>query len=58
MINQYNIFASKGYYGYWWSATEKEDKTANYWQMVYSNSEVSNSVSLKNYGFSIRCIKD
>lgn len=58
MINQYNVFLSLGYQGYWWSSAELDSENANYWSLTYLNGTVSTSHFLKLYGLTIRCIKD
>jgi uncharacterized protein (TIGR02145 family) len=45
-------------YGYWWSSTEKEDKTAWCRNLYYANSLVYRESFYKGYGFSVRCLKD
>lgn len=58
MINQYNVFLSLGYQGYWWSSTETDTENASYWSLTYQNGTVNTSHLLKLYGLTIRCIKD
>jgi len=47
-----------GYYGYFWSSTESGSYDA--WDRIldYDDSEVNRSNSYKEYGFSVRCIRD
>ena len=45
-------------YGYWWSSTENDHKTAWCRNMHYSNSLIYREPFLKGYGFSVRCLKD
>jgi uncharacterized protein (TIGR02145 family) len=46
--------------GFWWTTTsyENDNNQAVYRNMDYKNSKVFRSFASKNYGFSIRCIKD
>lgn len=48
-----------GYFatGFWWTATSR-DNDAYYRYLDYKTSTVFRSHCLKNYGFSIRCVKD
>ena len=51
-------FFSIGYYGYWCSATESNANYAWYRYMDYNYSLVYRSISNKQYGFSVRCLRD
>ncbi len=45
--------------GFWWTATEKSNTNdAWYRYLDYKNANVFRSKCSKNYGFSIRCVKD
>jgi len=44
--------------GYWWSTTENNDGNAWYRYLHYSNSDFSRTNYSRDYGFSIRCIRD
>jgi uncharacterized protein (TIGR02145 family) len=44
--------------GYWWSSTESIDNKAWYRVMYYNNEGASRGSDYKNYGFSVRCIKN
>ena len=44
--------------GLWWSATSATATTAWYRYLLYSNTSVGRDLSLKPYGFSVRCVKD
>ena len=48
------LFAS----GYWWSSTSYSGKEAWYRNLDYKNSKVYRSYCDKNYGMSVRCVKD
>ena len=42
--------------GYWWSSTELQAGNAYYRRLYYSFSDVYRSPSVKQYGYSIRCL--
>ena len=52
------IFSDFGYNGYWWSLTPFGISAANYFRLDYINSKALRNYQFKNFGFSIRCIKD
>lgn len=45
-------------YGFWWSSTEEDGKTAWCRNLYYSNYLVYRESFFKGYGFSVRCMKD
>ncbi len=45
------------YYGFWWSANEENADNAWYWE-VTSSAKIYKFSADKNYGYSVRCIKD
>lgn len=51
-------FGSFGNLGYWWSSAE--DDSSNAWQraLVYYLSSMGRAVNYKNFGFSVRCLRD
>ncbi|MBI4646237.1 MAG: fibrobacter succinogenes major paralogous domain-containing protein [Bacteroidia bacterium] len=51
-------FSDSGNYGYWWSATEYSSTNAWIRNLDYSNATVYRGGSAKEYGFSVRCLKD
>ncbi len=51
-------FFKLGIGGYWWSASENSTKTAWDRGMYWSNTKVNRFYIDKDYGFSVRCIKD
>jgi uncharacterized protein (TIGR02145 family) len=51
-------FCSIGYYGCWWSSTEKSSTNAWYRMMHFASNHVSRKNFPKNFGYSIRCLKD
>ncbi len=54
-IGLYNLI---GKYGYFWSASEDDYYLAWYRGLGYDYSVVSRSISIKEDGFSIRCVRD
>jgi uncharacterized protein (TIGR02145 family) len=51
-------FCSVGYYGSWWSSTEKSSTNAWYRMMHFASSHVSRKNWVKNWGHSVRCMKN
>ena len=51
-------FGILGYNGFWWSATDENEQKAFSRSIVYTDNVLSVNSSLKNQGFSVRCIKD
>ena len=54
---------SEGFYnlqigGYWWSSTESTSELAWYRALYWSLPKISRYYNNKDYGFSIRCVKD
>lgn len=47
-----------GWYGYWWSATVGENSRIWVRHLTFYNSEVYRSLSFKEDGYSVRCVKD
>ena len=54
------VYAYPGNDGYWWSATEFEEADTHAWHINinYWFSILTQDISIKNYGYSVRCIKD
>jgi uncharacterized protein (TIGR02145 family) len=52
------IFNGVGIYGYWWSATEDDAKTASYFNLSAHRSNVFRGSTSKQNGVSVRCVKD
>ena len=44
--------------GVWWSSTEDDTDKAMRWSLSYANSNVHHAGFYKQYGYSVRCIKD
>jgi uncharacterized protein (TIGR02145 family) len=56
--NSYGAFLNIGYDGYWWSATEHDATYAWDRYMYYNNSNVDRDYDDKEFGFSVRCLRD
>ena len=51
-------FDDDGIYANFWSATEYGSTFANYWRLSYAGEDVFTRYTNKNFGFSVRCLKD
>ena len=51
-------FMSLGPHGYWWSSTEYDENNASGRYLNADRGNVNNTIGVKNFGFSVRCIKD
>jgi len=51
-------FYSQGSYGYWWSASDEDKEVASFLSLYYNYSFVGRNGSLKEEGYSVRCLKD
>ncbi|OJV40733.1 MAG: hypothetical protein BGO29_05875 [Bacteroidales bacterium 36-12] len=51
-------FNNIGYGGYWWSATESTATSASGSNVYYDSSSVNRGGYHKEYGFSVRCVRD
>jgi uncharacterized protein (TIGR02145 family) len=47
-----------GYYAYFWSATEYDTLYALYQYLIYYDSRIYRTIDDKQYGFSVRCVRD
>lgn len=56
--NHLGAFGNKPSYAFWWSSTQLSASAAYMRNVSYNNSSVSVSNYLKQYGFSVRFIKD
>ena len=57
----YNVnpgFYGLGVYGYWWSATDNDNNTAQCRSLFYYSYEVAQSSKNKGEGYSVRCVRD
>lgn len=57
--NNNAVFYYNGFNGYWWSSTANENNIdAFYRNLSYDNSHLFRTYLNKNYGYSVRCVKD
>ena len=55
----YNVgYGSLGYSAFFWSATEDYDYNAYHRRLYYDNAYVDKSSHYKDYGLSVRCVRD
>jgi uncharacterized protein (TIGR02145 family) len=56
----YDDFSYLGDYGYWWSSTEiyRWEYAARYHYLRHDNGRVNDGLSLKESGFSVRCLRN
>ena len=52
------VFCCLGYYTFFWSSSDGDALTANHLELAYNTRTIYPFWELKNYGFSVRCIKD
>jgi uncharacterized protein (TIGR02145 family) len=52
----YNILLGQA--GFWWTCTEYDASTADFWAMYDDDDAVNNDILDKTYGYSIRCVQD
>jgi len=51
-------FVSLGYFGYWWTSTERKNGFYAYKNMNGKSVEVKDEINKKTLGISVRCLKD
>ena len=51
-------FYTAGNYAFFWSSSERSSDLAYYWDFYYNSDYVSRNYYGKNYGFSVRCLRD
>ena len=56
--NYYGNYHSVGVYGNWWSSTEDNTSTAWYRYLSSHDGNAVRNTSFKDYGFSVRCLRD
>ncbi|HRH48591.1 MAG TPA: fibrobacter succinogenes major paralogous domain-containing protein [Panacibacter sp.] len=57
--NNYAMFYYSGSNGYWWSSAENINNIDAYYRnLSYDNSYLFSTYLNKNYGYSVRCVKD
>jgi uncharacterized protein (TIGR02145 family) len=54
----YGVFTVIGEYGYWWTSTVIDTTTAWIHSLYSSYSSIDRNYGYKNYGFSVRCVRD
>ena len=54
----YGAFYYVGLIGYWWSSTENDTSSAWSLYLLFNVSYVSRNYDFKDYGFSVRCVRD
>jgi uncharacterized protein (TIGR02145 family) len=57
-LNQWSTPSGLKYAGFWWTASQNTEGEVWYRNLDYKNSTVLRAHTYKNYGFSIRCVKD
>jgi uncharacterized protein (TIGR02145 family) len=58
MRHNYGSFFNLGANAYFWSSTGYGAKIAGYLYLYYNGSSISLGSGIKDYGFSVRCVKD
>ena len=53
-----STFGSIGSFAFFWLALESDVSNASYCNLTYNNGTASNGNANKNFGYSVRCIKD
>ena len=56
--NHIGTFNSAGIAGFWWSATEVDSLSSNYYVLYKSSAQANRSYYFKGIGNSVRCLKD
>jgi len=51
-------FGIAGYSGWWWSASGFNDSEAWCRRLIFDNSSINRFNETKNYGYSVRCVRD
>jgi uncharacterized protein (TIGR02145 family) len=54
-VGAFDLFGSNGY---WWSSTESTSNTAYFCSLYYLSSNAGINSAVKNYGYSVRCVRD
>ena len=58
LIDSNPNFQQIGQQGYWWSSTEHSNISSREYFLQYGHGTILNSVLAKQYGLSVRCVKD
>ncbi len=56
--NSNGAFSNVTYGGYWWSATGRSNTSAWYRNLYYTNGNINRNSGNKQFGFSVRCLRD
>ena len=56
--NDKGKFITIGTYALWWSSTQKDDFNALYYWLGYMGDYLNKDIQKKNFGLSVRCVKD
>jgi uncharacterized protein (TIGR02145 family) len=56
--NNHGGFANVGFFGFWWSATERAATASWNFNINCANNNVLHVFSLKKNGYSVRCVQD
>ena len=56
--NSYGCFSNASYRAYFWSSSESSSDFAYYWYFRYYYDFVYHNDNYKDYGFSVRCVRD
>jgi uncharacterized protein (TIGR02145 family) len=56
--SNFGIFGSIGFYGLWWTSSQLSNQFAYYWFLDYSSTAIGKSDSNKNFGYSVRCVRN
>jgi uncharacterized protein (TIGR02145 family) len=51
-------FSSIGNYGFWWSSTENDTISSWFRKLSYNTLGLDEGINNKNFGFSVRCVRD
>jgi len=52
-------YTNIGGYSYWWASAEKSNQYAAYYRYVnYGNENIADDFDIREYGFSVRCLRD
>ncbi|MDD2312438.1 MAG: FISUMP domain-containing protein [Petrimonas sp.] len=54
----YREFLHIFFQGYWWSSTEVYTDYRRYWNIIHCGGSLSSRHNTKNFGYSVRCVRD
>ncbi len=52
------VFGGVGFYGAWWSITNKSEESAGYWHLYYNTAALKKTEYHKKSAFAVRCVRD